>query len=316
MKPNASTTRQNPSRGLARQRFSKAFTLLELVVILSMLALLVSVIAPALGGTKADSRAFRCRNNLRQVMHAMTLYTYDYHEFFPPNPDDGTVTPGYVWCAGQAGIGEADEFDPDVMSDPKRTLVAPYLNFQANVFRCTADLRRGRYDGAALYPNSPLIGTEVPVSRSISMSQAVGTIDPCYSGGAGHCGIPTLPVKGPWLTGSYGVNSASRGPWRTYGKTSQMVAPTPSALWVLTEESPFSINDATLAMSVGMPRWVDYPSALHNSSCALAFGDGHCESHRWVESSTVLTGSLFTQAAVSVTDPDWSWLAARTSAPR
>jgi len=95
-----------------------------------------------------------------------------------------------------------------------------------------------------------------------------------------------------------------------------MVAPTPSKLWVLTEESPFSINDATLAMSVGMPHWLDYPSALHNSSCALAFGDGHCESHRWVESSTVLTGSFFPQGNISVNDRDWSWLAARTTAPR
>jgi hypothetical protein len=316
MKPNASTILQGSSRGLAPQRCSEAFTLLELVVILSVLALLVSVIAPALGGTKADSRAFRCRNNLRQVMHAMTLYTYDYHELFPPNPDDGTVTPGYVWCAGQAGIGEADQFDPDLLSDPKRTLVAPYLNFEANVFRCTADPRVGRYDGAALYPNSRFVGTKVPASRSISMSQAVGTIDPGYSGGGGHYGVPTLPVNGPWLTGTYGANSASRGPWRTYGKISQMVAPTPAALWVLTEESPFSINDATLAMSVGTPRWLDYPSALHNSSCALAFGDGHCESHRWVESSTVLTGSFFPQGTVSATDPDWSWLAVRTSARR
>jgi len=313
MKPNDLMIPRAPSRGVPAQPSSNGFTLLELVIILSVLAILVSVMAPALGGTKADARAFRCRNNLRQMMHAVILYTYDYHELFPPNPDDGTIAPGYVWCGGQAGIGGADEFNPDLLSDPKRSLLAPYLNFQPEVFRCTADPRRGRYDGAALYPNSPLIGTKVPAARGISMNNAVGTIDPCFSNSGGHCGIPTLPTNGPWLTGAHGANSASGGPWRTYGKSSQMSAPTPSALWVLSEENPFSINDATLATSVGTPLWVDYPSALHNSSCALAFGDGHSESHRWVESTTVLTGPASVRG-ISASDPDWSWLAARTSA--
>lgn len=248
-------------------------------------------------------------------MQAVMLYTYDYHELFPPNPDDGTTLPGYVWCGGQAGIDGADEFDPDLLSDPNRSLLAPYLNFHADVFRCTADPRRGLYDGAGLYPNSPLIGTKVPAARGISMNNAVGTVDPCFSMGFGHCGIPNLAVNGPWLTGAHGANSAATGPWRTYGKSSQMSAPTPSALWVLAEESPFSINDATLATSVGTPLWVDYPSALHNSSCALVFGDSHCESHRWVEPTTVLTSPASVRG-ISASDRDWAWLAARTSARR
>ncbi|HLH56372.1 MAG TPA: type II secretion system protein [Verrucomicrobiae bacterium] len=294
-------------------RQTRGFTLFELLAVIAVLALLVSVIGPALGGTRADSRALRCRHNLKLMMEATLLYTYDFHELFPPNPDDGTTLPGYVWCAGQAGIGGVDEFNPDILRDPKRTLVAPYLNFNADVFRCTADPRTGQYTGGALYPTSPLKGKEVPASRSISMNNAVGTIDPSYSSGVGHSGVPNLPVNGPWLTGSYGANSAANGPWRTYGKTSQMVAPRPSTLWVLTEENPLSINDAVLATSAGSPVWIDYPSTLHNSSCALAFGDGHCEPHRWVEPTTVLTG-FASARSISTHDVDWSWLAARTSA--
>src|SRR5215475_10871530 len=101
------TPRRAPTSGFRGQHGSNAFTLLELVTILSVLAIVVSVMATAFGGTKADARAFRCRNNLKQVMHAMLVYTYDYHELFPPNPDDGTIEPGYVWCGGQAGIGGA-----------------------------------------------------------------------------------------------------------------------------------------------------------------------------------------------------------------
>src|SRR5436305_13733900 len=111
-----------------------AFTLTELLAILVMLALVISVMTPALGRVKPGYQAFHCMNNLTRMMNAMTFYASDNHDLLPPNPDDGTTTPGYVWCAGQGGSGGADEFDPDLMRDPSRTLVAPYLNFDAEVF--------------------------------------------------------------------------------------------------------------------------------------------------------------------------------------
>ncbi len=36
---------------------------------------------------------------------AMTMYTHDNHDLFPPNPDDGNTVPGHEWVAGQAGGG-------------------------------------------------------------------------------------------------------------------------------------------------------------------------------------------------------------------
>jgi competence protein ComGC len=287
-----------------------AFTLTELLAILVMLALLISVMTPALGRVKPGYQAFHCMNNLRRIMNAMTFYTCDNHDLLPPNPDDGTTTPGYVWCAGQAN--GADEFDPDLLRDPKRTLVAPYLNFDAEVFRCTADARTGLYDGAAMYPQSTLKGTRLPAARSISMSGAVGTVDQAFISGGGHAGVPEFAVNGPWLTGAHGVNSAVNGPWRTYGKLTQMVAPVPSQLWVLSEEGPLSINDAVLNMSVQAVTWVDYPSTLHNFGCALAFGDAHAELHKWSDPSTE-----FLNQSVPIPPSggrDWTWLASRTSA--
>lgn len=292
-----------------------AFTLTELLAILAMAALLTCVMTPAFGRVKPGYQAFHCMNNLRRIMNAMTFYASDYHDLLPPNPDDGTTAPGYVWCSGQGGIGGADEFNPDLMRDPKRTLVAPYLNFDVEVFRCTADARTGLYTGGALYPQSALKGTRVPASRSISMSGAVGTVDPAYASGGGHLGVPNQAVNGPWLTGSYGANSAFRGPWRTYGKLTQMVAPIPSQLWVLSEESPVSINDAVLNMCVASPKWVDYPSTLHNFGCALAFGDAHAELHKWSDASTEYRPYSGQLPIPPGGGHDWIWLASRTSAP-
>ena len=294
-------------------RAPRGFTILELLAVLTTVTLLGCVLIPALSRSTASSQSFQCVNHLRQLMQATLMYSGDYNDLFPPNPDDGNPTPGYNWCAGQAGIGGADEFDPDLLADPIRTLISPYLQANPEAFHCPADPRSGLFDGAAFYPNSPRRGTRVSAARSVSMNNAVGTADPCFANGFGHCGSPTFPVNGPWLTGSHGANSASRGPWRTYGKTSQIVAPIPAKLWVIIEESELSVNDACFAMSAGLPVWLDYPATRHHGGGALGFADAHVELHRWISPSTVLTHPPITRA-VTAKDPDWLWLSVRTSA--
>ena len=241
------------------------------------------------------------------------MYTHDDHDMFPPNPDDGGTTPGYTWCTGQAGVGSRDEFNPDLMKDSLRNLLASYVGTNVSVYRCTADTRLGLYDGAYLYPGSPLIGKRVPAARTISISQAVGVVDPGFAAGGAHSGIPNLPTNGPWLTGTHGVNNATAGPYRTYGRTSQAVVPTPAQLFVVTEEEPFSLNDGSLAMSVGTPLWIDFPSTLHNMAGVLAFADGHAELHKWSNPKMRLTSASF-NVPITVNDVDWPWLSARTSA--
>jgi type II secretory pathway pseudopilin PulG len=51
-----------------------AFTLLELLVVIGFIALLVAMVLPALAYTSDKSNRAACRNNLRQIAVAMTLY--------------------------------------------------------------------------------------------------------------------------------------------------------------------------------------------------------------------------------------------------
>src|SRR5262249_48819845 len=92
------------------RRSDHAFTILELLVVLIVLALMASMMIPGLARTKPNAKVVQCLNNLRQLASAMALYTQDNHELFPPNPDDGNTTPGYNWCAGNVQIGCPDEF--------------------------------------------------------------------------------------------------------------------------------------------------------------------------------------------------------------
>jgi prepilin-type N-terminal cleavage/methylation domain-containing protein/prepilin-type processing-associated H-X9-DG protein len=287
----------------------RAFTLIELLVVIAIIGILSALLLPVLSRAKQSAQGTMCLNNGKQMMTAMHLYTSENNDLFPPNPDDGNTNAGYNWCGGQAGVNQPQEFDPDVLKDPKRSLLMPYLGGSVAVFKCPADKRMGVYQGT----DPALIGQMVPAARTFSMNQAVGTIDPQYDltgYGGPHSGIPNLSVNGPWLSNVYGHRRNS--PWSTYGKISNIGVPGPSMLWVLVDEDVKGLNDAAFAFGMEIPQWFDAPGTYHNGGCGFAFADGHSETHRWMSRSEKKS------LGPVITDPidrqDWEWMQQRTSA--
>lgn len=300
----------------------RAFTLIELLVVISILGILAALLLPVLSKAKGKAQGVYCLNNGKQMMVAMFLYTGEYHDFFPPNPDDGNTTPGYNWCSGQAGIGQAQEFNPDVLKDEKLSLLITYLKGNINLIHCPADRRMGKYQGT----DPALAGQTIAAVRTFSMNQAVGTIDPGYdkTGPGGqpgiiHSGAPNLAVNGPWLNNA--DNHRRNDRWFTYGKASQINAPGPAMLWVLVDEDARGLNDAAFAFEMegaesGGPAWIDTPGTYHNGGSGFAFADGHSESHHWSSTGTKPFGARRTQIdPEKVTEiKDWEWMQQRTSA--
>ncbi len=288
----------------------RGFTLIELLVVIAIIAILAAMLMPVLSRVKQRAQGAACLNNGKELMLALHLYAVDNDDFFPPNPDDGNTDPGYNWCGGSAGIGQPDEFNPDILLDPARSLLIRYLSLNAKLFKCPADLRVGLYQGT----NPSLVGTIVPAARTFSMSQAVGTIDPGFEAteftGTGyvHSGVPNLSVNGPWLNGLRTHHRNS--PWHTFGKLSDSGPPSPSDLWVFVDEDARGLNDAAFAMEMVNPDWHDLPGAYHNIGCGFAFADGHSETHRWDYRNQKEFGTIVDQPDIM----DWNWLAAHTSA--
>jgi prepilin-type N-terminal cleavage/methylation domain-containing protein/prepilin-type processing-associated H-X9-DG protein len=301
----------NHDKTSARHKSFQAFTLIELLVVIAIIGILAALLLPVLGKAKGRAQGIACVNQGKQMMTAMLLYTSENNEFFPPNPDDGNTDAGYNWCGGSAGINGPQEFNPDVLEDPARSLLIGYLGGKVDVFRCPADRRQGPYQGTKPAFN----GQIVPAARTFSMSQAVGTIDPGFDAtgpgpGATHSGIPNLSVNGPWLNNQSTHRRDS--PWHTFGKASDIHAPGPSGLWVLVDEDAKGLNDAAFAFGMESPQWFDAPGTYHDGGCGFAFADGHSETHRWLDRAEKASGGA------AITDPldrqDWEWMQQRTSA--
>ena len=61
----------------------KTFTLIELLVVIAIIAILASMLLPALQQARARAQGTKCISNLKNVYHALSAYADNNREFFP-----------------------------------------------------------------------------------------------------------------------------------------------------------------------------------------------------------------------------------------
>ena len=252
----------------------EAFTLVELLVVLVVLALWTMLLLPALARTQPDSRAAQCLNNHAQLCRAWLMYAHDNNDKLAPNIQ-GIGGQSYpAWALGWLDWSASpDNTNTVYLADPRYSALAPYCGKDARLFKCPTDQYISTVQRARGWKERARSVSQDTYASSGNPS--VGPSDPSY-----------LQVT----------------------KLSALLNPKPAETWVTLDEYPDSINDGAL-YPPSANQWVDLPANYHDGGAGVAYADGRSEIRRWQASLlNIPIRYAFSAPIVAPNDADLLWL--------
>ena len=238
-----------------------AFTLVELLVVISIIAVLMGILMPALQAVKKQASASVCMSNTKNMGMGWYMYMGDNDGNIMSATDNNT----YSWIrVPENEQGQAQNItqrnpevtDEDEIRGIKKGRLFPYIT-NPQVYRCPANTFKSLYDSSRVY-----------VSYSIPM---------CLNGYPGANSSKQIKkysqIKNPSLRYNFVEAFESRN-WNSGHH-----------FWLSSPEAPgYSGSPSNGYRGYG---WWGPISINHGDSSVLAYCDGHSEKRKWRDEYTI-----------------------------
>ncbi len=262
----------------------RGFTLIELLVVIAIIAILASLLLPALSRAKLKATGVYCINNQKQLALSWIMYCTDNRERVVNFLQDKNGTGDIPWRYA-------------VPPKPPANLIPAGTSAEK---RIELTIEEGYRQGAMFnYASTPNI-IHCPGDVRIKLKAGKGYTYVSLSG------VGTLNGEAPELY-----------------KQTQIVNPTSRFLWI-EENDPRGENVGSWLMSQGSvangfagAQLVDSTANFHGNASTFNFADGHAESKKWLDAVMIKYGSSMDQNKFSsspndkVAPHDVHWLAER-----
>ena len=294
--PSEPSTRTAPARG---------FTLVELLVVIAIIAILASMLLPALAHAKMKAQGMQCLNNHRQLAFAWRMYNDDNAGNLVVASDDGrsiaaNATNGWSWSLTHLDFTGAS-YNYDYTVDIAQRPLWPYAK-SAGIYKCPSDRSTVKDDAGLIHPRV----------RTISMNFFLGGFAGSDGGIGGGFQLYTRQSQ---------VDDSKGG---SFG---------PSKLWLFLDEREDRINwgnyfvdmtgfnnPPTLPSNPAVFQFnQDVPGFYHNRAAGFSFADGHSETHKWQDGRTTPIINYQSENLTVIASPrnvDIAWLQDHTTRPK